>query len=186
MPSSLLEEIWTDPLQWQELKIQELKSDDVASFEVTRAGQPTLAFDRDKDKKWKLTKGDGTVSQAAADSLVNTLANLRAVRWAGATNAAAQGLDKPNVLITFTLADKKTGKLAVGSNTQEELWHATLDGKAGTFLLSKPDFDALNASLIETAKPAAPAVPGSAPTNPENISPVPAPPPVPPAPDAKP
>ena len=154
VPQMLLDEVWTDPLQWQELKIQELKSEEVAGFEITRAGQPALAFVRGEDKMWKLAKGDGAVSQGAANSLVNTLANLHAVRWAGAT-AATQGFDKPNVLITFTLADKKTGRLAIGSNTAEELWHATLDGKTGTFLLSKPDFDALNASLIETPKSAA-------------------------------
>jgi hypothetical protein len=186
VPASIREGIWTDPLQWQELKIQELKGDDVASFEITRAGQPALAFDRDKDKKWKLAKGDGVVSQGAAESLVNTLANLRAVRWAGATAAAAQGLDKPNVIIQFTLADKKTGKLTVGSNTPEEMWHATLEGKAGTFLLSKPDFDALNGSLIETPKPAAGAGPANTPPDPAVpppiVVPAPAPAPVTPAP----
>ncbi len=174
VPASLLESIWTDPLQWQDVKIQELKSEEVVSFEITRAGQPTLAFERDKDKKWKLAKGNGTVSQGAADSLVNTLANLRAVRWAGATNAAAQGLDKPNVTITFTLADKKTGKLTVGSNTPDEMWNATLDGKTGTFLLSKPDFDALNAALIETPPPAPGAA--NAPANPATTPPAAAPP----------
>jgi len=187
VPASLLEEIWTDPLQWQDLKIQELKSEDVVSFEVTRTGQPTLTFVRDKDKKWKLAKGDSAVSQGAADSLVNTLANLRAVRWAGAT-AAAQGLDKPNVVITFTLADKRIGRLTVGVNTPDEMWHATLDGKTGTFMLSKPDFDALNASLIETPKPAASAPPANAPGTTVTTEPVAAPPPTNPAPtpDAKP
>ncbi len=172
VPQTLLDEVWTDPLQWQELKVQELNAEDVTNFEITRAGQPTLTFDHDKDKKWKLAKGDGTVSQGAAESLVNTLANLRAVRWAGATNAAEQGLDKPNVTITFTLADKKTGKLTVGKNTQEETWNTTLDGKPGTFLLSKPDFDALNASLIEVPKPAAPN--GTQNTPPPNVTPPPA------------
>ncbi len=177
VPAALLEEIWTDPLQWQDLKIQELKSEAVTGFEITRAGQPALAFERDKDKKWKLAKGDGAVSQVAAESLVNTLANLRAVRWAGATTVAAQGLDKPNVLITFTLADKKTGRLTVGGNTSEEMWNATLDGKPGTFLLSKPDFDALNGSLIEAPKPAASATPASVPTNTVTTPPIAVPPP---------
>lgn len=165
VPASLLEQVWTDPLQWQELKVQELKSEAVVKFEVTRAGQPTLLLERDKEKKWKLAKGDGPVSQAAADSIVNTLANLRAVRWAGATNSAAQGLDKPSVVITFTLADNKSGKLTVGNSTDEELTNATLDGKTGTFLLNKPDFEVLNASLIETAKPATP------PSTPGNLMP---------------
>ena len=164
VPSTLLEQVWTDPLQWQDLKIQDLKPENIATFEVTRAGQPALAFERDKEKKWKLSKGDGTISQAAAETLVRTLANLRAVRWAGATNAAQQGLEKPNVVITFSLADKKTGKLTIGSSTPDEMWHATLDGRIGTFLLSKPDFDSLNASLIETAKAASTASsPDSAP-----------------------
>ncbi len=181
VPSTLLEQVWTDPLQWQELKVQELKSEDVTGFEVTRAGQPALAFERDKEKKWKLSKGEGTVSQGAAESLVNTLANLRAVRWAGATTAAEQGLDKPNVTVTFTLADKKTGKITVGKNTAEEMWNATLDGKTGTFLMSKPDFDSLNASLIETPKPAAAAgaanVPPISVTTPPIAVPAPASPP---------
>ena len=179
VPVSLLEEVWTDPLQWQDLKIQELKADDVASFEVVRAGQPALAFVRDKDRKWKLAKGDGTVSQGAAESLVNTLANLRAVRWAG-TTTAAQGLEKPNVTVTFTLADKKAGKLTVGVNTPDEMWHATLDGKTGTFMLSKPDFDTLNASLIETPKPAASAAPANAPGTTVTAPPVAVPPSAPP------
>jgi hypothetical protein len=155
VPSSILDGIWTDPLQWQELKIQELKGEDVVELAITRTGQPTFGFTHGKDKGWKLAKGDGTVNQAAAESLVNTLANLRAVRWAGATDPAGQGLDKPNLVIDFTLADKKTGKLTIGSATKDEMWHATLEGKTGTFLLSKPDFDALNGALIETPKPAA-------------------------------
>ncbi len=197
VPATILDGIWTDPLQWQELKVQDLKPENVASFEITRAGQPALAFERDKEKNWKLAKGDGKVNAIAADSLVNTLANLRAVRWAGATNAAAHGIEKPNVLVTFKFADGKSGRLTIGSNTPDELWHATLEGKTGTFLLSKPDFDALNASLIEVppaapAKtPAPPAAPGNAPvpppapaTPPAATPPVP-PPPAPPAPDAK-
>jgi hypothetical protein len=154
VPSSLLEVIWTDPLKWQELKIQDLKSEDIAAIEITRTGQPALALQRGKDKGWKLAKGDGVLNQSAVDSLVNTLANLRAVRWAGATVATAQGLEKPNLVINFTLADKKAGKLTIGGNTADESWYATLEGRTGTFLLSRPDFDALNGSLIETPKAA--------------------------------
>lgn len=165
VPSTILEGIWADPLQWQELKLQELKREDITAFEITRTGQPALQFQTDKEKGWKLAKGDGAVNQIAADSVANTLASLHAVRWAGATDAAAQGLDKPNTLIKFTLAGGKAGTLTIGSSTPEEMWHATLDGKPGTFLLSKPDFDVLNSTLIESPKPATPApagVPGTA------------------------
>jgi hypothetical protein len=60
------------------------------------------------------------------------------------------------------MADKKTGRITIGSNTAEEMWHASSEGKTGTFLISKPDFDALNASLIETPKPSAPTNPAPA------------------------
>ena len=104
------------------------------------------------------------MNQNAAQSLVNTLTSLRAVRWVGATDAVKHGIEKPNLVVTFTLADKKTGKLTIGGNTAEEMWLTTSEGKTGTFLMNKPDFDALNAALIETPKPTAGAVtPGVAP-----------------------
>ncbi len=165
VPASLLAGVWSDPLQWQDLTVLDLKKDAITALEIARIGQPTLSYTLDKQKGWALAKGDGVVSAAAAQSLVNTLNALRAVRWLGATNAAAQGLDKPNLVLTFTQADGKHGKLSIGSNTPEEMWHATLDGKTGTFLVSKPDFDALNSALIETAKPAA-AKPPEAPAAP--------------------
>jgi hypothetical protein len=175
VPASIKDGIWTDPLQWQELKIQDVKREDIAALEVTRTGQPTFTFQRDKDKGWKLAKGDGAVNQNMMESLVNTLANLQAVRWAGATAAAEQGLDKPNLVIRFTLADKKTGKLTIGGNNKDEMWYGTLDGKTGTFLLSKPDFDALNGALIDTPKPATPdkSAPSSgAATQPATVPPI--------------
>ncbi len=155
VPSSLISGIWTDPLQWQDLKVLDLKKDAITGLEIARTGQPTLSYTLDKQKGWMLAKGDGVVNASAAQSLVNTLVSLRAVRWLGATNAVAQGLDKPNLVLTFKLADGKAGKLSIGSNTPEEMWHATLEGKMGTFLVNKPDFDALNSALIETPKPAA-------------------------------
>ena len=159
VPNSLLESMWTDPLQWQDLKILDLKREDLAGLEITRTGQPTLTLELDKQKAWKLAKGDGKVNQSAAQSLVNTLASLRAVRWTGATKPAEQGLEKPNVVIGFTMADKKTGKVSIGSNTPDEMWNATSEGKTGTFLINRPDFDALNGALIESPKPATPGTP---------------------------
>ncbi len=155
VPGSLISGVWTDPLQWQDLRVLDLKKDAITGLEIARTGQPTLSYALDKEKRWKLAKGDGVVNASAAQSLVNTLVSLRAVRWVGATNAAAHGMDKPNLVLTFTLADGKSGKLSIGSNTPEEMWHGTLDGKTGTFLVNKLDFDALNGALIEAPKPAA-------------------------------
>ncbi len=163
VPSSLISGVWTDPLQWQDLKVLDLKKDAITGLEITRTGQPTLSYTLDKEKGWKLAKGDGVVNASAAQSLVNTLVSLRAVRWLGATNAVAQGLDKPNLVVTFTLADGKAGKLSIGSNTPEEMWHGTLDGKTGTFLVNKLDFDALNSALIEAPNTPSAGGPNTAP-----------------------
>jgi hypothetical protein len=58
VPKTLLDSIVTDPLQLQPVEIYQNKAEDIASFEITREGQPALSFDRDKDKNWKLAKGD--------------------------------------------------------------------------------------------------------------------------------
>ncbi len=155
VPKAVLEGVWSDPLQWQDLKVLDLKKENIVSLQITRTGQPTLDIVFKKGKGWKLAKGDSVVSQNAAQSLANTLTSLRAVRWVGATDVLRQGLEKPNLEVAYTLADKKTGKITVGGNTADELWNTIIEGKSGTFLMSKPDFDALNAALVETPKPAA-------------------------------
>ena len=152
----LTDSIWTDPLQWQDLKIYDLNKNDIISLEITRAEQPAITLTLDKEKGWKLVKGDGAVNQVSVESLVNTLSKLRAVRWAGATKAAEQGLDKPAIIVNFTLADKSTGKLNIGSANPDLLRHGTADGKTGTFLLSKPDVSAFEAVIIEGQKPIVP------------------------------
>ncbi len=171
VPKTLTEKIWTDPLQWQELKIYDYNKADIVHLEITKAEQPTIALNIDKEGKWKLAKGDGAVDQTAVQSLVNTLSALRAVRWAGATRAAEQGLDKPAVTVTFTTSDKKTGKLRIGSLNADRLRHALIEGKNGTALLNQPDTSAFEAPLIESQKPAA-AVPPTTP--PPAVAPEPA------------
>lgn len=153
----LTDSIWTDPLQWQDLKIYDLNKNDIVGLEITRADQPAITLTLDKERGWKLVKGDGAVNQVSVESLVNTLSKLRAVRWAGTTKAAEQGLDKPAIVVTFTLADKTTGKLNIGSANPDLLRHGTAEGKTGTFLLNKPDVSAFEATLIEVQKPAVPA-----------------------------
>ncbi|MEI9892574.1 MAG: DUF4340 domain-containing protein [Chthoniobacter sp.] len=99
----------TDPLQWQELTIFKNKPEDITSLEIAREGQPTLTLERDKDKNWVLAKGDGKVNQTNLQSMVNTLANLHAVRWVGPTTPD-QGLAQPRMTFSFKTASG-SGKL---------------------------------------------------------------------------
>ena len=171
LPKAILDTIRTDPIQWQELAIYKMKPEEITALEVTREGQPPVSMERDKDK-WKLAKGDGNLNQINAQSLVNTLASLRAVRWNGAAKRE-DGFEKPTVIVTFTTSGNVAGKLTVGSKTSDEMWNATADGLTGVFAMSRPDEEALALPLID--KPAAPAPP--APATPETPAP-----PVPPTP----
>lgn len=164
VPETLLEVLLTDPLQWQPLEIFDHKAEEVTAVEVSRDGQPPISLERDKDKRWKLAKGDGTVNQINVQSLVNTLVKLRAVRWFGAT-VPEFGLEKPALTVTFKTGSS-SGKLLVGANTPEELTYAKAEGRRGAFGVSKPDLSALQLSLLEKAPVAptpAPVVPSPAP-----------------------
>ncbi|HEX8312416.1 MAG TPA: DUF4340 domain-containing protein [Chthoniobacteraceae bacterium] len=154
VPNTVLGSLPADPLQWQELTIFKLKPEEIVSFEVTKANEPAIALVRDKDQ-WKLAKGDGAVNQVNAQSLINTISSLSAVRWAGVA-APEHGIDKPSVVVSFKDKAGTSYKLTTGAKTPEEMWYATAEGKTGTFLLSRPDVEAAELPLIEKAAPAQP------------------------------
>ena len=161
----LLEAALTDPNQWQPLEIYRHKTEDITAVEVTRDGQPTISLVRDKDKGWKLAKGDGSVNQVNASSLVNTLAALRAVRWVGATKPE-HGFGKPALSVAFKTAGGTSGRLTVGNVTAEEMWHANAEGFTGTFEIAQPDKGALELPLLDKPAAPAPAAGGAAATAP--------------------
>lgn len=179
---TILSSISTDPLQLQPLEIYKNKSEDITSFEVARDGQPTLTLERDKDKNWKLAKGDDKVNPINVQNIVNSIASLRAVSWVGATTPA-HGLEKPVVTITFRTSGNTSGKLKIGGADPQDMYYASADGLNGTFLIPKTDYDVFVSSVLEKPLTAAPAAtpPPAAPAKPD-ASPAPAPAPAPAAP----
>jgi len=180
VPKTILDIAMTDPLEWQELTIFKNKPEDITSLEVTHEGQPTISLERDKDKNWVLAKGDGKVNQTPAESMLNTLASLRAVRWIGPTNPE-QGLAQPKTVVSFKTASGG-GKLSLGGQTTDMLTYGTAEGLTGTFGVSQPDASAFQLPLIQGA-PAplpVPPAPGAPPTQPTpatpGVTPAPAPP----------
>ncbi len=160
VPKALLDFVMADALQWQDLAIYKHKAEDLTGLEITREGQPTITLERDKDKNWALAKGDGKVNQTNAQSLANTLASLRAVRWAGAPTPE-QGLAQPKITVSFKTAGGG-GKLLIGAETPERLSVATAEGLSGTFNLSQPDVSAFQLPLVAAAPaPATPPVPAT-------------------------
>ena len=142
----LLGKIWVDPLQWQELAIFKFKPDEI--HRLSRVTDREESLVRNGPKDWKWIKGEGTIDRNDLESLLNSLASLRAVRWVGAT-APAHGFDKPLLVLTFTTSpdDKALHKLTIGNQNEEGMWFAKIDERDGTFLLSNPDFTAFKLRL---------------------------------------
>src|SRR3954464_10686 len=104
---SVLDNIFADPLQWQELAIFRFKPDDVHKLTVQTDHESALV--QNEKKEWSWVKGNEAINTVNVHSLLNTLTVLRAVRWVGATTPA-HGFDKPQVTITFTTSgDDKNG-----------------------------------------------------------------------------
>jgi hypothetical protein len=146
---SLLDNIFADPLQWQELAIFRFKPDEVHKLTVTTDREHT--FTRNEKKEWQ---GNEPVNTVNIQSLLNTLTVLRAVRWVGPTTPA-HGFDKPPVTLAFTTsADGKTAhKLVVGASAGEGMWFARADEREGTFVISNPDLNAFKLPLVATPSP---------------------------------
>jgi hypothetical protein len=159
VPKGILASLPANPLQWQELSIFKVKPENVSSFEVTKGDELANSLVREKDQ-WKLAKGDAAVNQVNAQSLINTVSSLSAVRWVGRNSA---GTRLREAVATVSFKDEQGGayKLIIGAKTPEEMWYATAEGKNGTFLLSRPDVEAAELPLIEKAASAQP----SSPTN---------------------
>jgi hypothetical protein len=153
---ALLDSIFADPLQWQELAIFRFKPDEVHKLTVMTDRESALV--RNAKQEWTWVKGSEPINQVSVQSLLNTLTVLRAVRWTGAT-VSAHALEKPQITITFTTSpdDKKVHKLVVGGPAGDGMWFARTDEREGTFVLSNPDFNALRLPIVAAPTPITPA-----------------------------
>jgi hypothetical protein len=158
----LIDQMFTDPVQWQELSIFKFKPERIHRLNVAATNESTLA--RGAKGEWAWVKGGGTINQANLQSLLNTLSDLHAVRWVGPTRPQ-HGFEKPQFTITFTTSpdDKNSHKLSVGSAAGDGNWFGHVDEREGTFVISKSDFDTLCLPL--TTVTGSPPAPVAAPTS---------------------
>jgi hypothetical protein len=150
----MLDNIFTDPLQWQELSIFNFKPEQIHRLTI-QVDNKELSLVHGPNNRWTLANGGADVNQTNVQSLLNTLSILHAARWVGPTTAQ-HGFEKPQVVITFTTSpdDKTTQKLFVGSVASDGMWFTRVDGREGTFVISNPDLTALRLPLVQTAAPA--------------------------------
>jgi hypothetical protein len=144
---NLLDQIFVDPLQWQELSIFSFKPEQIHRLSVTTDKELSLV--RGANNQWSWAKGSGPINQTNVQSLLNTLATLRAVRWMGSATPA-HGFDKPQLVVTFTTSpdDKATHKLTIGGTWPDGMWFARVDEREGTFVVNNPDLNALKLPLV--------------------------------------
>ena len=155
----LLDQIFTDPLQWQELSIFKFKLEQIHRFSAVT--EKELSLVRGANNQWSWLKGTSAIDQVNVQSLLSTLSMLHAVRWVGST-APQHAFEKPQLVITFTTSpdDKTSHKLTVGGAAPDGMWFAHVDEREGTFVISNPDFNALRLPLVKPVEPS-PAVSAS-------------------------
>ncbi len=161
VPATVLNGIPTTTIQLQDPILFKDKPEDISALEIAQPAHGSMSLERDKEAKWKLTKGDGTVIQANAQAIANSMATLRAVRWLGPAKPE-YGLEQPTAVVTATLGagEKKAArKLTIGAVGKDEVWAATVDGKEGVFALSRIDLETLTRPLTTEAAAAAAATP---------------------------
>jgi hypothetical protein len=149
---SLLDNIWTDPSQWQELAIFKFKPEEIHRLSIVTDREQSLL--RTGKDDWKWVVGNGPINKVNVQSLLNTLASLHAVRWITGS-AATQALEKPQIAITFTTSpdDKAVQKLLIGGAAGDGMWSAKVDKREGAFAISNPDYTALRLPMAQSPAP---------------------------------
>ncbi|MEP6821283.1 MAG: DUF4340 domain-containing protein [Chthoniobacterales bacterium] len=149
----LLDDIFSDPVQWQETSIFKFKPEEVHRLTVSTDRVATLV--RSANEQWTREGGNEPINKVHLESLLDTLTKLRAVRWIGG-EMPAQAFDMVQITIEFTTSpdDKAAHKLIVGGPAGDGMWYARVEGQPGVFVLSNPDFNALRLPLMAEATPA--------------------------------
>jgi len=149
----LVNQISTDPLQWQELSIFKFKPEEIHRLSITTDRE--LSLERGENNQWNWLKGSGEIDRTNVQSLLNTLASLHAVRWLGATNPQ-DGFEKPQLTLAFTTSpdNKAPHKLIIGAPANDGTWCARVDGREGTFVISNSDLNTLRLPLVAQPSPA--------------------------------
>jgi hypothetical protein len=149
---TLLDQISTYPLQWQDLSIFNFKPDQIHRLSMATDKETSLV--RGANKQWNWAKGSGPINQTNVNAVVGSLSTLHAVRWVGGI-LPGHGFDKPQLVVTFTTSpdDKTAYKLTVGGTAPNGTWFAKADEREGSFTISAADLNALKLALVGQESP---------------------------------
>ena len=148
---STLDNIFADPLQWQDLTIFKFKPEQIHRLALFTDHEQSLI--RGPNNQWEWVTGDGPINTVTVQSLVNTLASLHAVRWIA--NIPPTAFDKPQLVATFTTSanDKAQHKVTISGPSADGTSMARTDEHEGTFVISSSDLSALRGALGQAPSP---------------------------------
>ena len=143
-----LADISLSAVEWRALSVFGFKPSEIHALEVTgftdgipRPGA-ALVF---KENQWVADEGSapGTLNAVNIQSLVNTLASLKAMQW-----TAEPGPLAPAATLVFKTADGTSHKLILGAPAQDGSALGMVEGDSGVFRLAAPDVSALRLPLV--------------------------------------
>ncbi len=141
------------------------KAEEIRAFTLRKPGGIEIRAERAAEGAWKAPGGgDLAAKPVAIQSLVNVLANLRAVRWVATTPEPGHGFDQSPVTVEFTLgAEKRT--LTVGAASPDGHRFARSSTTDGVFLVNLSDYAVLDLPIE------APTASGAASPSPSALNP---------------
>ncbi|MCX6966963.1 MAG: DUF4340 domain-containing protein [Verrucomicrobia bacterium] len=143
---SALSEISVNAVEWRALSLFHFKPSEITTLEVTHLsdGIPrvSLAF---KENQWIAEEGStpGKLNPVNIQSLVNTLAALKAMQW-----TAEAGPLVASEVLEFKDAHGKSHKVLLGAPASDGSCLGMIDGDTGVFRLAAPDASALRLPLV--------------------------------------
>ena len=148
---STLDNIFADPLQWQDLTVFKFKPEQIHRLALFTDHEQSLI--RGPNNQWEWVTGNGPINTVTVQSLVNTLASLHAVRWIA--NIPPAAFDKPQLVATFTTStdDKAQHKVTISGPSADGTSMARTDEHEGTFVISSSDLSALRGALGQPPSP---------------------------------
>lgn len=152
---AMIGEVNRHALAWKNPVVNSFKADEITSVEISKGESKAWKVEKDPAGKWKLTAGGGEINETNVLSILNTLANLKAVEWVGPTSPE-YALEAPRLSVTYTLGEKKE-TIRVGAATPQGATYASKGQEV--FLLGSADYGSLDLSVATEPNPdgAAPA-----------------------------
>jgi hypothetical protein len=141
-----VESLPTHDFSFRSLDVLKLQRSDLVSLKIEDSHGLT-EITREDSQKWFVKTKTGSQDEAALQMLLNSVAQIRAVAWAGPVQPS-YGLDHPVESIQIQTKTSQIS-LQIGSPDDKGNRYATISNRTGVFLLGPNDYQQLSAQLVK-------------------------------------